>query len=256
MSVRKVAVRKVALVTGASSGIGAATAHRLAPSHHLILVARRADRLKELAAGMDSALVIAEDLTDPESAGRIAERVGAEHGRLDLLVNNAGAHFGGAFADTGWEHVHRSMEINFAAHVRMTGALLPLLRRSAPSAVVNVASVAGRIGLAHSGAYSAAKFALSGWTEALHAEERGHGVHVALVLPGFVTTEGFQYRADRASRRTRWMLSTPEVTARAIVAAATGRTGERYTPWPWWLLAAGRRLVPGLYRKAAPTIRA
>ena len=89
------------------------------------------------------------------------------------------------------------MELNFDAVVRLTEALLPLLRASAPSAIVNVASTAGRVSRARTGAYSASKFALIGWTDALYAEELPHGVHVGMVLPGFVATEGFP--ADRAA---------------------------------------------------------
>ncbi len=83
------------------------------------------------------------------------------------------------------------MAINFDAQVRLTEALLPLLRASAPAAIVNVSSTAGRVARAGSGAYSASKFALAGWSDSLWAEEREHGVHVGLVLPGFIATEGF-----------------------------------------------------------------
>ena len=83
------------------------------------------------------------------------------------------------------------MEINFDAVVRLTEALLPLLRESAPSAIVNVSSTAGRVARPGSGAYSASKFALAGWSDALAGEEAPNGVHVGLVLPGFITTEGF-----------------------------------------------------------------
>ena len=93
------------------------------------------------------------------------------------------------------------MEVNFDAVVRLTEALLPLLRASAPSAIVNVSSTAGRVSRAGSGAYSASKFALAGWSDALYAEEARDGVHVGLVLPGFIATEGFPQRElTRASR--------------------------------------------------------
>ncbi len=95
-------------------------------------------------------------------------------------------------------NVKRTMDINFDAQLRLTEALLTLLRESAPSAIVNVASTAGRVARAGSGAYSASKFALAGWSDSLWAEERPHGVHVGLVLPGFISTEGFPAsRADR-----------------------------------------------------------
>src|SRR5262245_24848675 len=109
----------VALVTGASSGIGAATARRLASEldARLVLVARREERLQELAAELGGATVIGADLTEADAPGRIAAAVEAEHGRLDLLVNNAGAAWRGTFAESGWENVRRHMELNFDAVV-------------------------------------------------------------------------------------------------------------------------------------------
>ncbi|HEY0344350.1 MAG TPA: SDR family NAD(P)-dependent oxidoreductase [Solirubrobacteraceae bacterium] len=244
--------RVIALVTGASSGIGEATARRLArePGTRLVLVARRAERLSALADELGGATVVAADLTEPEAPARIARAVEDEHGRLDLLVNNAGAAWRGAFADGGWENVRRHMELNFDAQVRLTEALLPLLRRSAPSSIVNVASTASRVSRATSGAYSASKFALAGWTDALHLEEAAHGVHVGLVLPGYVATEGFPQRELVDSRLTRWLVSTPERVADAIVEAGPGRRAERYVPRPYWLAAAARVLAPRLVRRA------
>ena len=244
----------IALVTGASSGIGEATARRLArdaAAYQLILVARREDRLKALALELGGdPMVIAADLTDPKAPERIAAAVDAWHGRLDLLVNNAGAAWRGTFAEEGWENVRRHMELNFEAQVRLTGALLPLLRRSAPSAVVNVASTAGRVSRANSGAYSASKFALAGWTDALHLEERAHGVHVGMVLPGFVATEGFPQRQLVDRRLTRWIVSTPEKVAEAIIDAGPGGRAERYVPRPYWLGAVARIVLPRATRRA------
>jgi short-subunit dehydrogenase len=242
----------VALVTGASSGIGEATARRLArDGADVVLVARREERLRELAAELGGATVVAVDLTDEGAPAQIAQAVESQHGRLDLLVNNAGAAWRGSFADIGWEGVERHMKVNFDATVRVTHALLPLLRRSSPSAIVNVASVAGRISRARSGAYSASKFALIGWSDGLYAEERPHGVHVGLVLPGFVATEGFPQRELMEKRLTRRLVSTPERVAAAIVAAGPGGRAERYVPRPYWLIAAARILVPGLMRRGS-----
>src|SRR4029079_8019304 len=119
-----------ALVTGASSGIGEATARRLArePEAALILVARREERLRALADELGRATVIAADLTDADAPGRIADLVEAEHGRLDLLVNNAGAAWRGKFADGGWENLDKHMRLNFEAPVRLPEALPPVLR--------------------------------------------------------------------------------------------------------------------------------
>jgi uncharacterized protein len=243
----------IALITGASSGIGEATAHRLArePGTSLVLVARREDRLRALAASLGEERVswVAADLVDQDAPARILAHVQERHGRLDLLVNNAGSGWRARFADGGYENVRRTMAINFDAPVRLTEALLPLLRASAPSAVVNVASTAARVARAGTGAYSASKFALAGWSDALWAEERAHGVHVGLVLPGFIATEGFPQTELTEKRLTRWAVSTPGQGAEAIFQAGVGRRPERYVPRPYALAAAFRVLTPGLVRR-------
>jgi uncharacterized protein len=245
---------RVMLVTGASSGIGEATAHRLArePGASLVLVARREQRLRDLAAALGERRVsfLAADLLDDDTPARIREHVLERYGRLDLLVNNAGAAWRARFADGGYENVRRTMAINFDAQLRLTEALLPLLRASAPSAIVNVASTAGRVARAGAGAYSASKFALAGWSDALWAEERPHGVHVGLVLPGFISTEGFPQSELTAKPWTRWIVSTPDRAAEAIYEAGIGRRPERYVPRPYALAAALRILAPGLVRRA------
>ena len=247
----------VALVTGASSGIGEAAARRIArDGAKLVLVARREDRLRALADELGGATIVATDVTDDGAPRRIADAVESEHGRLDLLVNNAGAAWRGSFADIGWDGVQQHMAVNFDATVRLTHALLPLLRRSSPSSIVNVASVAGRVSRARSGAYSASKFALIGWSDGLFAEERPNGVHVGLVLPGFVSTEGFPQRELMERSLTRRLVSTPERVADAIVAAGPGGKAERYVPRPYWVIAALRTLAPALIRRSsanAPT---
>ncbi|HEU4657561.1 MAG TPA: SDR family NAD(P)-dependent oxidoreductase [Capillimicrobium sp.] len=246
----------IVCITGASSGIGEATALRMArePNATLVLVARREDRLRALAERCgNGATYVATDLTDEDAPARVRAHLEEHHGgRLDVLVNNAGASWRSRFGDPekgGWENVRRTMEINFDAQVRLTEALLPLLRASAPSSIVNIASTAGRVARAGTAAYSASKFALIGWSDALHAEEREHGVHVGLVLPGFISTEGFPQRELTSSPLTRWTVSTPDVGAEAIVDCALRGKAERYVPRPYWLAAAARVLLPGLVRR-------
>lgn len=245
----------IALVTGASSGIGEATARRLArgdgehPPATLVLVARREERLRALAQALGGATVIAADLVDDGAPAQIAEAVEREHGRLDLLVNNAGAAWSAGFAEGGHANVRRTMELNFDATVRLTEALLPLLRRSAPSAIVNVTSTAGRVARGRSGAYSASKFALAGWTDALHLEEAPSGVHVGQVLPGFISTEGFPQEQLTRRALTRWLVAQPETAAEAVVDVGLNRRFERYVPRPYWLAAAARIALPRLTRR-------
>lgn len=278
----------VAVITGASSGIGEATARRLArePDVQLVLVARREERLRALADELGRVTVVAADLTTDDAPSRIAEQVNREHGAVHLLVNNAGARWNGEFAEAGWAGVHRHMQVNFDAQVRLTEALLPLLRRTAqppagasggtaeasggtadaardtvdasggtadrtaPVSIVNVASTAGRVARRGAGSYSASKFALIGWTDSLYLEERPHGVHVGMVLPGFIATEGFPAAELRAKPLTRMLVSTPDVVAEAILEAGPGGRAERYAPRYYWVAAAARVLVPSLVRRA------
>lgn len=241
-----------ALITGASSGIGEATARRLArePGAELILVARREDRLRALVDSLpcEASYVVA-DLTDENAPTRVRAQVEAHGDKLTLLVNNAGASWRGGFAEGGYANVQRHMELNFDAVVRLTEALLPVLRASRPSAIVNVASTAGRVARARTGSYSASKFALIGWTDSLYAEERAHGVHVGMVLPGFIATEGFPATELREKALTRWVVSKPEKVAEAIFEAGPGGKAERYVPRGYALAAVARILAPRLVRR-------
>jgi short-subunit dehydrogenase len=274
-----------ALITGASSGIGEATARRLTrePDTRVILVARREPRLRALAAELGpAAFVIAADLTDPEVPARIRATIEAEHGgRLQMLVNNAGARWSADFGDAGWANVERHMRINFEAPVRLTEAVLPLLRASARAAtpdrlrasaraatpdrlrasaraatpdrrvcIVNVASTAARVGRPGAGAYSASKFALAGWSESLYNEERPHGVHVGLVLPGFVQTEGFPAHELMGHPLKRRLVAAPELVADAIVEAGPGGRAERFVPRFYAVPALLRAVAPSLVRRA------
>lgn len=243
----------VALVTGASTGIGEATAIRLArePGAELVLVARREERLRELVGSLPCrATYVAVDLTEEDAPQQIRRHLEDEHrGELHLLVNNAGASWRADFAAGGHANVQRHMELNFDAPVRLTEALLPLLRTSAPSAIVNVASTAGRVSRARTGSYSASKFALIGWSDSLYAEEKPYGVHVGLVLPGFIQTEGFPATELREKALTRWIVSKPPKVAEAIYECGPGRKPERYVPRPYALAAHARILFPSLTRR-------
>jgi NAD(P)-dependent dehydrogenase (short-subunit alcohol dehydrogenase family) len=245
---------KSAVVTGTSSGIGEALARRLvADGWRVLLVARREERLSALAAELGpNAIYEAADLTDPDAVARVARRAEAEFDRLDLLVNNAGGNRKrGEFGDPdyGYAYVREIMDQNFDSAVRMTDALLPFLRRSAPSAIVVVGSIAGRIARPKVTAYNAAKFALNGWTEGLYHEERAHGVHVGLVTPGFISTEGFPQEQLTGKATTRWMLGTQEQAVDAILAAADGKAEVAVPGW-YGLLPRLRYGVPSVVRFA------
>jgi short-subunit dehydrogenase len=205
---------------------------------------------------LGNATVIVADLTEPGAPERVLEVVQREHGQLHMLVNNAGGAWRESFADGGWANVERHMKLDFEAPVRLAEALLPLLRATAAPrgerrvCIVNVSSTSGRIGRPRSGGYAAAKFALAGWSDSLAAEETQHGIHVGLVLPGFIKTEGFPATELLASALTRWLVSSPEAVAEAILQTGPGGRAERYVPRYYWVAAALRIFAPGLIRRA------
>ncbi len=272
-------VTYVALITGASSGIGEALARRLArePGVALILVARREDRLAAIAAELGCPVSwVAADLTGADAPARVLAAVEREHGALHLLVNNAGARWAAPFADGGYANVAQHMEVNFSAPVRLVEALLPLMRRTAaggpltagsaeggqrptfggrplqaPVAIVNVTSTAARISRRGTGGYSAAKAALAAWSDSLALEQAPYGVHVANVLPGFIATEGFPQKELRERPWTRWAVSGPQIVAEAVIDAGPGGAAERYVPRYYWLAPLLRLLAPALIRRGA-----
>jgi short-subunit dehydrogenase len=229
-------------VTGASSGIGEGAARWLARTRdaRVVLVARREERLRELAASIGGgATYVAVDVTEDGAPEAVRDHVRSEHGRLDALVNNAGARFTGGTV----EDLRKTLEVNFFAPVRLTEALLPQLRSDGGS-VVNVASVAGRVARPSTGAYSASKAALIAWSDALRAEEASEGVHVGTVLPGFIKTEGFPAEELLSRRATAWIVSDVDKVAAAIEAAAFDGVAERAAPRPYAAFGMLRIVAP------------
>jgi short-subunit dehydrogenase len=205
----------VVVITGASSGIGAATARRLGRAGMVVvLAARRTDEMAAVARGIEAnggAAVVAP--TDIRNAGDIAalvDRAAAVNGRIDVLVNNAGV--GGSASILADDAVVDEMlEVNLRAPIRLMRAVVPLMKRQGTGAIVNIGSVAGEIGIA--GTYSATKFALRGLTDSVRRELAGSGIGVTLIEPGFIATTSSGSRRGRPG---------PE-----IVAAAVERAIER-----------------------------
>ncbi|HXS45369.1 MAG TPA: SDR family NAD(P)-dependent oxidoreductase [Solirubrobacteraceae bacterium] len=187
-----------ALVTGASSGIGEATAVALAgQGARVALAARRADRLEALAGRIgDSALVIEADVAREEEARAAVERTVAELDRLDIVVNNAGVMLLGPAVDAPLEEWRRMVDVNLSGLLAVTHAALPHLLRAAEDGggrrvadLVNISSVAGRVARSGSGVYNATKHAVGAFSEALRQEITNRHVRVSLVEPGAVATE-------------------------------------------------------------------
>lgn len=183
---------RVAVITGASSGIGAATARRLAADGAAVaLLARRADRLQDLAAEIEQAggraLALTGDVTDPESIAAAAEAA-RELGRVDLLVNNAGVMLLSPFEADRVQEWRQMIDVNLTGVLETTRIFLPQLRDGGGD-VVNISSVSGRVTFERSSVYNATKFGLGAWSDALRKELAGTGVRVGVIEPGVVATE-------------------------------------------------------------------
>jgi NADP-dependent 3-hydroxy acid dehydrogenase YdfG len=180
---------RVAVITGASSGIGAATARALhAAGYQVALLARRAERIESLATELgQGALAITADVTDRESLVEASDRVRSELGGATVLVNNAGVMLLGPFSTDQREDYRRMIEINLLGAITATEVFLDQITRDGGD-IINISSVAGRTARAGNGVYAATKWGLNGWSESLR-QELLPAVRVSLIEPGVVATE-------------------------------------------------------------------
>jgi NADP-dependent 3-hydroxy acid dehydrogenase YdfG len=185
---------KVALVTGASSGIGESTAKALSEAGaNVALAARREDELEALADRIETdggtALVIPTDVTDEAQIQEMIDRTHEEWGRLDILVNNAGVMLLEPIGGADTDNFRRMVELNLLAVMNATHEVLPIMQEQGEGHIVNISSVAGRKSHEGSGAYSATKFGVNAFSEALREEVTGDGIRVTMIEPGAVDTE-------------------------------------------------------------------
>jgi NAD(P)-dependent dehydrogenase (short-subunit alcohol dehydrogenase family) len=185
----------VALVTGASSGIGDATARRLAELGYTVYgAARRTDRMAGLA---DLGIRVQPvDVTDDESMVALVAEIVADHGRVDVLVNNAGYGSYGAVEDVPMEEARRQFEVNVFGLARLTQLVLPHMRAQRSGYIVNISSIGGKMWEPLGGWYHAAKFAVEGLSDSLRAELAPFGIHVVVIEPGAIKTEWAGISAD------------------------------------------------------------
>lgn len=189
----------VALVTGATSGIGAATARALAARGYVVYgLGRRADRLAELSGADVRALVV--DLTDADAVAAAVERVVAETRRIDVLVNNAGYGSLGTIEETPLDDGRRQFEVNVFAAARLIQLVVPHMRAQGSGRIVNVTSAGGKVHTPLGGWYHGTKFALEAMSDCLRYEVRQFGIDVVVVEPGATATEWGAIAADHALR--------------------------------------------------------
>ncbi|MFJ8187657.1 SDR family NAD(P)-dependent oxidoreductase [Streptomyces sp. NPDC096105] len=241
-----------ALVTGASSGIGAAVARRLsAEGWRLVLNGRDARRLAETAARA-SAAVFPEDLTRPAAERRLTRFALDAVGRLDLLVACAGVGWAGDFTAMSRRAFDEVMEVNLLTTLRLVRQVVPHMVEAGSGRVVLVGSLAGAVGVRGEAVYSASKAAVAVFADALRYELRGTGVGVSLVVPGVVDTPFFDRRGTPYARA-RPRPVPPERVADAVWRAVVRGRNEIYVPGWLRLPARVRGAAPGLYRRLAAT---
>jgi NAD(P)-dependent dehydrogenase (short-subunit alcohol dehydrogenase family) len=241
---------RVAVVTGASSGIGEATARRLAGvGMTVVAVARREDRLRTLADATPGVVPHVADVTDTAAIDALAARVGDEFGACHALINNAGVG-GGAFGGRDdLEDALRTIDVNLLGTFRCTAAFADLLEASAPSRVVNVASVAGKLGIGPAG-YAASKFGMVGMSEALALAWAGRDVTVCQLNPGFIETEGFTQEQIKRTPLGR-LVGRPEDVAEAVVDVLANGLTERTVPRWYRSFVVARHLAAPVYTAVA-----
>lgn len=251
-----------AIITGASSGIGRALARQLAREQaRLVLVARREDRLRELATELTGSGATCElavgDITSPEVRAASIAHAQEAFGGLDLLINNAGVGASGPFDDSSPETVRRIMEVNFFAAVELIRLALPVLeandaRRSVHPAIVNIGSIVSHHGLPSMSEYCASKGAIRGFTEALRAELIDR-VHVLLVSPATTATEFFEKLPGTAPTEglsaQRWKAKSPlspDDVAKAAIAGLRRGSREVFPGLAPKLIRLANRISPRL----------
>ncbi len=238
---------RIAVVTGASSGIGEATARELARrGWTCVLLARRAERLEPLAAELEGAFEVC-DVSDRAEVERVAAAILERHSRIDLLVNNAGIPGRGDFFTLDAERIEAVIRTNYLGGVWLTRALEPGLQEG--SHVVNVVSVAGTVAFAPAGPYAASKHAQLAFSRSLTGLLAERGVQVHTVLPGFVETEGFPQQSVLSSRFFRRTVIGPELVAERIANAVESGKAELFVPRWYRIFALAQAIAPGLVRR-------
>ena len=241
----------MAVVTGGSSGIGAATARALAErGWQLVLLARGEERLRAVAAELGAEHERC-DVSDRAGVDRVAAEIRSRHPAIKLLVNNAGIPGRGGFLDLEPEQVEALVRTNYLGSVWCLRAFLPALEAAAPADVVNVVSVAGTIAAGHSGAYTASKHAQLAFSRGIGVELAGRGIRVHTINPGFVDTPGFPNRDRFGARALRRLVADPEDVARTVVRALELHRTEQFVPWWYRPAVVAQAVAPGLLSRAA-----
>ena len=237
---------QVAVVTGGSSGIGAAIARKLTEKGwHCVLIARGEERLRGVAGELEAEWEAC-DVGDREAVERTAAAICERHPAIGLLVNDAGIRGRGGFLQAEPERIEEVTRTNYLGGVWCLRAFVPALEAAAPSHLVNVVSVAGTVTAGEAGPYTASKHAQLSFSRASRVELRARGILVHTVLPGFVETEGFPQRTRLRNWLVRALVLEPELVAERVVRAIERDRGELFVPRWYRVAPLAQVLVPGL----------
>ncbi len=242
--------RPVVLITGASSGIGLATATRLADAGWQTLLSGTDRNRLDALAGRTGGRALPEDLSKPDGPARLAEAALAAAGRVDALVASAGLGWRGPFAETPSDTLDRMIEVNLAAPLRLIRLLLPGMLERRRGRIVLLGSMAGQVGVRDESGYSATKGGLAMFAESLWYELRGTGVGVRLVLPGAVDTPFFDRRGTPYQRELPRPVSAERV-ADTVVATMTTERDRLFVPHWLGFPARIHGVAPGVFRRMA-----
>jgi short-subunit dehydrogenase len=244
-------VKRVAVVTGASSGIGAAIARALAADGwHVVLLARRQDRLQALAGEVNGEYEVC-DIASRDEVERVAASVLQRHPQIHLLVNNAGIPARSSFTRIDADRLEEVMRTNYFGGVWILRAFLPGLEAAGRSDVVNIVSVAGTVAFAPAGPYAASKHAQLAFSRATTGELRQRGIHVHTVNPGFVETEGFPQATKLRSAFFRRLVIEPDQVAQHVLKAIKRDKGETFVPRWYRIATLAQAVVPGLVSRVS-----
>jgi uncharacterized protein len=236
----------VAVITGGSSGIGAAIARRLAGGGwHCVLIARGRERLEPLAAELGGDAVVC-DVSEREAVDEAAAAIVERHPAIRLLVNSAGLPARTGFLDGDPERIERVTRVNYLGSVWSLRAFLPALERARPADVVNIVSVAGMVAYGPSGPYAASKHAQLAFSRAVAPELRARGVRVHTVSPGFVETEGFPQSTVLRSAFLRRRVVGPERIADHVLDVLRRDRPDTVVPAWYHVAPLVQTLAPGL----------
>jgi len=254
--------QKVVLITGASSGIGRATAHRLSQAGFHVFGTSRKPHAGENQSGNR---IVRLDVQSDKSVTAAVDTVLDQTGRVDILINNAGYALNGALEETTVEETRRQFETNFFGGVRLVKAVLPTMRKQGSGQIINVSSLVGLVPIPFMGVYSASKFALEGYTEALRYEVNALNIRVSLVEPGFIQTNFARNSHTPATTindyglpRHKTFEAVQKLMAKAPPAALVAETVERIisakSPRLRYLIGKDATLVATLRRLAPQAI--